>query len=207
MTRREDAWAIVLTDIADANKVAVRTALEAAERRYKDGAKRNKPRSDQVEAWTCLGNWARSKNVLKINTIIGDIDASNLVAAKLQDLADAISKIPDLARAEIELLRPVDRDEGLIIDTFAAWTGPGAQRLVVSPEGPQQRFFSAFTSPFLGELSGQSHARYARAEKQRRTILEPIIARGEGSATADAIVVEWLPKWPFATMTFSDPQK
>jgi hypothetical protein len=197
MMRSEEEWKTILVDIADDNKAAVRAALKAATQRYEGDAGRNEPRPDQMDAWARVKNWALSKDVSKIQKLVAAIDASNPAATGMSRLADAIAGLPALARAQIELLRPISKDEGLIIDTFQAWTGPGNGRLVVSQAGPQQRFFCAFTAPFLGDLSGRQHANLAKAEKRRRAILEPITGRGEGSATADATTLEALPKWPF----------
>jgi hypothetical protein len=186
----EDEWRDLLRLPPDADRVAVRQAIEAAVCEYINDAGRD----EQLRAV-----------YLQIRRAAGSRQVEKLCQAILQLKNFPLDPATEAMLRQVEALRRLHSDAELRATIYLvtsrrgrfmsrlslAWTGPGRGDLPISETGPFVDFMVAITAlVFSRPLDGSGVKRFASRERARRATLRVLdqLFAGEGGMNVDAFV-------------------
>jgi hypothetical protein len=190
----EAGWAAILDELSDANRGAVRAAVDVAVQEYRAKDPRVVPKASSLREWfQRLEKQARSKTIASFCKLLKQIetkDPTNPDREQLLRLADEMARLGDRVRAWVDLYKPRSRRHRLDSALLSAWTTHGKRELADSDEGPQARFYLAIIGRVVGKRRGGTHRAAAKREKKRRELLKILheVIAGEGSLLANAII-------------------
>ncbi|MDR3484260.1 MAG: hypothetical protein P4M05_05040 [Bradyrhizobium sp.] len=168
----ESEWRELLQSLPpDADKVAVRLAIEDAVREYVADEKRDQQLHDVWERIAILSTTQKVtefyRSILKLKDFPLDPDAEALLRH-----ADAFAKTSSKIKSRAAIYLATARKGRLMSRLSLAWTGPGKAKMPISETGPFAEFLCAVTARVSPPgLEGSGVKRFVKRERARRAVL------------------------------------
>jgi hypothetical protein len=172
----EREWDALLRELpANADRPAVRAAVEVATLEYNTGA------SHDEESRRRRKEIKKARSIVeKLLCSINRIQPDRPPEHEIKTAMEALSQF--CATSELSALLPSTRRERFLSRLSLAWTGPGKGALTKSETGPFTRFMHA-----VGELGGRGVKAFAIREEKRRAKLHVVLEPARPKAGVEPI--------------------
>jgi hypothetical protein len=190
---REQEWYEILRDLPpDADRVAVRVAIEAAVRVYVETADRDQAHHD---LWEHFENIGGRQNFQKLLELVGQLSTPDPIAQTLIDGVNLLRQSYSIADIEGAIYLPTNRHEQFLASLSLAWTGPGKGELPKSESGPFVDFMYRITELVQrNPLEGSGVKEFVRRELKRRAALDILKGvwsmHGQGAVKSAAFLTD-----------------